>query len=78
MAYEDALDKFMEEIEAVRDRYNESRQKLLVTRNLTPIAGRILWSRQFFERIAEPMNIYRVSHCLSSDRMAGQRAVTTL
>lgn len=61
MAYEDALDKFLEEIESVRDRYNDERQKMLVARNLTPIAGRILWARQFYERIAEPMNIYRVS-----------------
>ncbi|XP_052127393.1 dynein axonemal heavy chain 5-like [Frankliniella occidentalis] len=68
MAYEDALDKFMEEIESIRDRYNDNRQNLLVTRNLTPIAGRILWSRQFFERIAEPMNIYRETSAIQTEK----------
>ena len=64
-AYEDALQRFLEEIEALRDRYNDERQRMLVTRNLTPIAGRIMWARQYFERIAEPMNILRVREHLT-------------
>jgi len=59
--YDEALELLSREIEAVRDIYNENRQTLVVPRGTTPIAGRILWVRQLYSRIENPMNVFKVS-----------------
>ncbi|XP_034179159.2 dynein heavy chain 8, axonemal kl-3 [Osmia lignaria lignaria] len=61
---------FQKEIEDVRDRYNEDRSDPPLPRNIPPIAGRILWIRQLYRRVEEPMEIYKKCiRVLSHDRM---------
>lgn len=57
---------YQQEIEYVRDKYNEDRSDPLVPRSIPPIAGRIMWIRQLYKRIENPMNMFK-SH---------QRAIT--
>lgn len=57
--YLEALLMFQDEIEELRDRYNEERQNPLLPRNMPPISGRIMWIRQLYSRIEEPMNIFK-------------------
>lgn len=57
--YLEALEMFQNEIGDLRDRYNEERQNPLVPRNMPPVAGRIMWIRQLYARIEEPMNIFK-------------------
>lgn len=47
------------EIEDIRDRYNEDRSDPPISKNIPPIAGRILWIRQLYKRIEIPMNMFR-------------------
>lgn len=48
-----------DEIEKVRDTYNEDRSDPPVPRNIPLISGRILWIRQLMKRIDVPMDIYK-------------------
>ncbi|OXU30794.1 hypothetical protein TSAR_013179 [Trichomalopsis sarcophagae] len=48
-----------EEIERVRDTYNEDRSDPPVPRNIPMISGRILWIRQLMKRIDIPMDMYK-------------------
>ncbi|OAD58895.1 Dynein heavy chain 8, axonemal [Eufriesea mexicana] len=57
--YLELITWFQKEIEDVRDRYNEDRSDPPIPRNIPPIAGRILWIRQLFRRIENPMEIYK-------------------
>lgn len=57
--YLEAIEMFQEEIEALRDRYNEERHAPLVPRNMPPVSGRIMWIRQLYKRIEEPMDIFK-------------------
>ncbi|XP_014480405.1 PREDICTED: dynein heavy chain 8, axonemal [Dinoponera quadriceps] len=51
---------YQQEIEGVRDRYNEDRSDPPVPRSIPSIAGRILWIRQLYKRIEIPMNMFRL------------------
>lgn len=53
--YLEAMELLQDEIEVLRDRYNEERQNPLLPRNMPPISGRIMWIRQLYKRIEEPM-----------------------
>lgn len=57
--YLEALQMFQDEIEELRDRYNEERQNPLLPRNIPPVSARIMWIRQLYSRIEEPMNIFK-------------------
>lgn len=57
--YLELIALFQKEIEDVRDRYNEDRSDPPLPRNIPPIAGRILWIRQLYRRIENPMEIYK-------------------
>ncbi|XP_050311595.1 dynein axonemal heavy chain 8 [Anthonomus grandis grandis] len=57
--YLEAMILFQYEIEKLRDRYNEDRQAPQVPNNMPPVTGRIYWIRQFYARIAEPMEIFK-------------------
>ncbi|XP_023289113.1 dynein heavy chain 8, axonemal, partial [Orussus abietinus] len=50
---------YQQEIEAVRDAYNEDRSDPPLPRNIPPVAGRILWIRQLYKRIESPMNVFK-------------------
>jgi len=53
---------FEQEIEDIRDSYNENRSDPPVPRNIPPVTGRILWIRQLYKRIEVPMNMFRSHH----------------
>lgn len=57
--YLELVPMFEKEIEDVRDSYNEDRSNPPIVRNISPIAGRILWIRQLYRRIEIPMNIFK-------------------
>lgn len=58
--YLETMEKmFKKEIAILRDRYNADRQEPTLPMNVTPFAGRIMWIRQLFKRISEPMEIFK-------------------
>ncbi|KAL3284035.1 hypothetical protein HHI36_018205 [Cryptolaemus montrouzieri] len=61
---------FQEELEVLRDRYNEERQSPLVPRNMPPACGRIRWIRQYYRRIELPMEVFK-----TKDRVIKHRKV---
>ncbi|KAK9891390.1 hypothetical protein WA026_014631 [Henosepilachna vigintioctopunctata] len=56
--YLEAMVMFQEELEVLRDRYNEERQSPLVPKYMPPASGRVRWIRQYYKRIEEPMLIF--------------------
>ncbi|XP_068084800.1 dynein axonemal heavy chain 8 [Anabrus simplex] len=58
--YIEAFEAFYDELEAVRDYYNEYRHSPYLAHNVPPVSGRIMWVRQMHRRIEEPMNILKV------------------
>ncbi|XP_076759064.1 dynein heavy chain 8, axonemal kl-3 [Xylocopa sonorina] len=68
--YLELISLFQKEIEDVRDRYNEDRSDPPLPRNVPPIAGRILWIRQLYRRIEDPMEVYKqCKRVISHDHM---------
>ncbi|XP_071095783.1 dynein axonemal heavy chain 8-like [Haliotis cracherodii] len=66
--YSSILAKYGEEVEDIRKLYQKYRDDPPVPRNMPPVAGRIVWIRQLFQRINDPMNIFRVHPtCLASE-----------
>lgn len=57
--YLEAMKMFQKEIEKLRDRYNLDRKDPELPRNMPPFSGRIVWIRQLYERILEPMEIFK-------------------
>nr|CAI5817756.1 unnamed protein product [Callosobruchus analis] len=57
--YLEAMIMFEKEIGDLRDRYNEERQSPMLPRNMPPVSGRIYWVRHFYERIEQPMNVFK-------------------
>lgn len=53
---------YEQEIEDIRDRYNENRSDPPMSRNIPSIASRILWIRQLYKRVEVPMNMFRSYH----------------
>ncbi|EFN77895.1 Dynein heavy chain 8, axonemal [Harpegnathos saltator] len=58
--YLELVTMYQQEIENIRDKYNEDRSNPPVPRNIPSIVGRILWIRQLFRRIEIPMNIFKL------------------
>lgn len=50
---------YQDEIETVRDRYNEERSDPPVARNIPPVAGRVLWIRQLHKQLENPMHMFK-------------------
>ena len=53
------VSSYQQEVEEVRDRYNENRSIPPLPRDIPPMAGRILWIRQLYRRIEGPMDIFK-------------------
>jgi dynein heavy chain len=66
--YLEALDLLQYEIENLRDHYNTFRDNPNLPRNFPPVSGRIMWIRQFYKRIEEPMNILKVRPASVAER----------
>lgn len=63
--YLEAFEMYQQEIETLRDKYNEERSSPMLARNVPPISGRVMWIRQLFKRIEEPMNIFKTRRRVS-------------
>ncbi|XP_041975311.1 dynein axonemal heavy chain 8 [Aricia agestis] len=57
--YYDLISKYTEEIENIRDRYNEEREDPELPRNMPPVAGRIMWIRFYDKNIRMPMEVFK-------------------
>ncbi|KAH9641787.1 hypothetical protein HF086_003913 [Spodoptera exigua] len=56
--YCDLIKMYTNEIEMIRDRYNEERDQPDLPRNMTPVAGRLMWTRFYHKNIKVPMKIF--------------------
>ena len=56
-----AFAAFVRELDDVRKVYQRDRNDPPIGRNLPPIAGRIVWARQLFQRIEGPMSTMQVA-----------------
>ncbi|KAK5645861.1 hypothetical protein RI129_004325 [Pyrocoelia pectoralis] len=63
--YLEALEMFQNEIEELRDQYNEERQNPPLPRNIPPVCGRVMWIRQLYARIEEPMDCIQLYNSLA-------------
>lgn len=52
------LNHYAKDIDTVSKIYTKSRQNPSIARDLPPITGKILWARQLYRRIEQPMNIF--------------------
>lgn len=52
------LNHYAKDIEAVGKIYTKSRTNPSIARDLPPTTGKILWARQLYRRIEQPMNIF--------------------
>ncbi|XP_017775151.1 PREDICTED: dynein heavy chain 8, axonemal [Nicrophorus vespilloides] len=68
--YLEALEIYQTEIEELRDKYNEDRQTPPIPKNMPPISGRIIWIRQFYKRIEEPMDVFKEKRRVMRHRKA--------
>ncbi|XP_071957897.1 dynein axonemal heavy chain 5-like isoform X2 [Antedon mediterranea] len=53
------LQRFGREIENTAKNYQRNKNDPPVARDLPPIAGKIMWARQMFRRIQEPMEVFQ-------------------
>ena len=53
------LKRFGREIENTSQNYQRNKNEPPVARDLPPIAGKIMWARQMFRRIQEPMETFQ-------------------
>ncbi|MBN3299949.1 DYH5 protein, partial [Amia calva] len=57
--YQKILQNYSRDIEMVSKIYTKQKSEPPIARDLPPIAGKILWSRQLFRRIQEPMDLFQ-------------------
>ncbi|KAF6113475.1 hypothetical protein HJG60_003938 [Phyllostomus discolor] len=61
------LQCYVAELEAIKKLYHSQKDDPPLARNMPPIAGKILWVRQLYRRISEPINyFFKNSEILSS------------
>ncbi|XP_005873850.1 PREDICTED: dynein heavy chain 8, axonemal [Myotis brandtii] len=61
------LQCYVAELEAIKKLYHSQKDDPPLARNMPPIAGKILWVRQLYRRISEPINyFFKNSDILSS------------
>jgi dynein heavy chain len=59
--YARILTHYAKDIEIVSKIYQKSKQQPPVARDLPPIAGKILWARQLYRRINQPMEVFEAN-----------------
>ncbi|CAM4590230.1 unnamed protein product [Lepidochelys kempii] len=57
--YQKILQNYGHDIEMVSKLYTKQKNDPPLARNLPPIAGKILWARQLFHKIQEPMDLFQ-------------------
>ncbi|XP_022821404.1 dynein heavy chain 8, axonemal-like [Spodoptera litura] len=60
--YFDLIKMYTNEIETIRDGYNEARDQPELPRNMPPVAGRLMWTRFYHKTIKLPMKILKEHH----------------
>ncbi|KAL0851104.1 hypothetical protein ABMA28_006975, partial [Loxostege sticticalis] len=60
--YYDLISNYTDEIESIRDRYNEERENPELPRNMPPVAGRVMWIRFYDKNIKRPMEEFKKHH----------------
>ncbi|XP_071074543.1 dynein axonemal heavy chain 8 [Dasypus novemcinctus] len=61
------LQYYVAELEAIKKLYHSQKDDPPLARNMPPVAGKILWVRQLYRRISEPINyFFKNSEILSS------------
>ncbi|NXF39619.1 DYH8 protein, partial [Nyctibius bracteatus] len=61
------LQHYVAELEAIKELYRSQKYDPPLARNMPPVAGRILWARQLFRRINEPIDYFhKKSNILAS------------
>uniref|UniRef100_A0A383W453 AAA+ ATPase domain-containing protein n=1 Tax=Tetradesmus obliquus TaxID=3088 RepID=A0A383W453_TETOB len=59
---------YVKDLEAVQAQYESFKHKPPVARNMPPIAGNIMWSRQLLRRIEEPMQHFAQNKALMAQK----------
>lgn len=57
--YQAILQNYGHDIEMVSKLYTKQKNDPPMARNFPPVAGKILWARQLFHRIQEPMSLFQ-------------------
>uniref|UniRef100_A0A1I8M6Y8 AAA+ ATPase domain-containing protein n=1 Tax=Musca domestica TaxID=7370 RepID=A0A1I8M6Y8_MUSDO len=72
--YLEVCEMLEKEMFQLKDVYNEERGNPYVSRNLPPVAGRIMWIRSIFQKIDIPMKSLKTRTCVLANKKA-QRVV---
>lgn len=67
------LKSFGQEIEEIKRQYQKFREDPLIPRDMPPISGKIMWARQLFRKIQEPMEVFadNAEHLLRVSKHTG-------
>ncbi|XP_045464438.1 dynein axonemal heavy chain 8-like isoform X2 [Harmonia axyridis] len=57
--YLEAMIMFQDELGNLRDIYNEERQTPMLPKLMPPVAGRLMWIKNFYRKIEQPMLVFR-------------------
>ncbi|XP_062336343.1 LOW QUALITY PROTEIN: dynein axonemal heavy chain 5-like [Osmerus eperlanus] len=57
--YQLVLQRYSRDLELLRRQYQRQRDNPPIPRNMPPVAGKIMWSRQLFRKIEYPMSILK-------------------
>lgn len=60
---------FEDELDRIKEMYEENKEKPPITHNAPTVASALLWIRQLIQRIEEPMKIFRENKLLMSNRV---------
>ena len=74
--YVNLFQTFRQEIEHVGTLYMENKDNPIIDRNMPPMAGRIQWARNLYNRLEAPMQVFLVQAPFLFTYKEGQRIVT--
>jgi dynein heavy chain, axonemal len=69
--YDQIIDHYAKDIEIVGKIFIKSRQDPPIARDLPPMSGRIVWARQLYNRLAQPMDIFSQNNSIMHHTDAG-------
>jgi len=57
--YQQVVARFVKDMQFVQSQYNEHKHNPPLARNLPPVSGKIAWSRQLYQRISGPVEVFQ-------------------
>uniref|UniRef100_A0A6I8N0V6 Dynein axonemal heavy chain 5 n=1 Tax=Ornithorhynchus anatinus TaxID=9258 RepID=A0A6I8N0V6_ORNAN len=57
--YQVAIQQYSQDLEVVRKSYQKQKNNPPIPHNVPPVSGKILWSRQLFRKIDQPMKFFK-------------------